>query len=486
MWPYSEAMTKEDIAGRIEQQELSTEKVDGKNPQNDEIKEGQTQPPVQSVVAAFSQETQKPVQIIIRDDPSENVDQVDAASQIVEEIEEEKKVPVASQTQKSAKDPEAGQIASAVWTKYFLGANNANRNYPLAPGAGGMHYKELFENSIFPLLNDFRPDVIFLGAGFDSMRDDGMGEMNLTKSFYAWLVSKLVVYGPHFRQARKLAADLEPSAPDDKDSQKMPPVAKKQHTETIHTGKHLSLPMSLDPLSQQKKAQTTAPACSQSGVVFTASRSHTDVLESAQKSLKQGWQWGHLVVMTEGGYKHKNVMAGSKAIINALQKAGETLKEFAEVAEEVSKGEGSQDHQEVVPRQNEGSQGQKTNRRGNEVIPTEQPIRTWPGVVDEYAKAKVSDFLKTNASQNLQQFPTSLEQISSQNSQMGRSGRALLRSKLAAFDEYIMGLDLQMSHYKFTNLEWDQKRHGSIFHSVDGLTKFHDKFQFSDDWTETA
>jgi acetoin utilization deacetylase AcuC-like enzyme len=64
-------------------------------------------------------------------------------------------------------------------------------NAPLRPGDGGERFKAAMEEVIFPALRNFRPDILFLSAGFDAHRDDPLANLRLTEPDFAWATRKL-------------------------------------------------------------------------------------------------------------------------------------------------------------------------------------------------------------------------------------------------------------------------------------------------------
>jgi acetoin utilization deacetylase AcuC-like enzyme len=58
-------------------------------------------------------------------------------------------------------------------------------NRPLEAGAGGVEFRAAF-SSILGELSRFRPDFIFISAGFDAHRDDHMAQLKLEENDYAW------------------------------------------------------------------------------------------------------------------------------------------------------------------------------------------------------------------------------------------------------------------------------------------------------------
>lgn len=65
-------------------------------------------------------------------------------------------------------------------------------NAPLASGDGGDAFREAFRSRILPALDDFRPDLIIISAGFDAHHRDPLAEINLTEEDFDWATGTLM------------------------------------------------------------------------------------------------------------------------------------------------------------------------------------------------------------------------------------------------------------------------------------------------------
>jgi acetoin utilization deacetylase AcuC-like enzyme len=71
-------------------------------------------------------------------------------------------------------------------------------NVPLAAGSGGVAVRRAFDEHWAPAFERFRPQMIFISAGFDAHREDLLGGMSLIEADYAWLTRSLMdVAGTH-------------------------------------------------------------------------------------------------------------------------------------------------------------------------------------------------------------------------------------------------------------------------------------------------
>jgi acetoin utilization deacetylase AcuC-like enzyme len=64
---------------------------------------------------------------------------------------------------------------------------STTRNIPLPAGSDDAAYVRAFTEVLVPAALDFRPDFVFISAGFDAHQDDPLGGMRLTPAGYAAL-----------------------------------------------------------------------------------------------------------------------------------------------------------------------------------------------------------------------------------------------------------------------------------------------------------
>ena len=63
-------------------------------------------------------------------------------------------------------------------------------NIPLAAYSDGTPFRDAVEKFWMPALDRFRPQMVFISAGFDAHRDDDMAALNLVESDYAWVTER--------------------------------------------------------------------------------------------------------------------------------------------------------------------------------------------------------------------------------------------------------------------------------------------------------
>jgi len=71
-------------------------------------------------------------------------------------------------------------------------------NIPLPAKAGRKEFQLAFEQEFLPALNAFKPEIIYISAGFDAHADDPLADMRLTDADYAWMTQfALNIAGQH-------------------------------------------------------------------------------------------------------------------------------------------------------------------------------------------------------------------------------------------------------------------------------------------------
>jgi len=75
-------------------------------------------------------------------------------------------------------------------------------NVPLAEGSGGAAVKRAVETHWLPALEDFKPQMIFISAGFDAHREDLLGGMALIEEDYSWITRELMALAARHSQGR--------------------------------------------------------------------------------------------------------------------------------------------------------------------------------------------------------------------------------------------------------------------------------------------
>jgi acetoin utilization deacetylase AcuC-like enzyme len=77
----------------------------------------------------------------------------------------------------------------------YCGANSGNEhiiNVPLPAQSDGARFREAVEGTWIPALEAFRPQMVFVSAGFDAHREDPLAYLELDDEDYRWVTQKLV------------------------------------------------------------------------------------------------------------------------------------------------------------------------------------------------------------------------------------------------------------------------------------------------------
>ncbi|MEO7108346.1 MAG: histone deacetylase family protein, partial [Rhodoferax sp.] len=64
-------------------------------------------------------------------------------------------------------------------------------NLPVPAYTKGPQVRELVETFWLPRLDAYKPEMIFISAGFDAHRLDDMGQMGLVEADYAWITDRI-------------------------------------------------------------------------------------------------------------------------------------------------------------------------------------------------------------------------------------------------------------------------------------------------------
>jgi acetoin utilization deacetylase AcuC-like enzyme len=75
-------------------------------------------------------------------------------------------------------------------------------NAPLHPGAGSEAFRATWERWLLPVIDSFRPQLLFVSAGFDAHRLDPLAQLQLEAGDYAWLTSELVALANRHARGR--------------------------------------------------------------------------------------------------------------------------------------------------------------------------------------------------------------------------------------------------------------------------------------------
>ncbi len=75
-------------------------------------------------------------------------------------------------------------------------------NAPLSPNTGSEHFREAFKARVLPALENFRPDLILISAGFDAHHRDPLGQLNLVGEDFDWATGRVMEAADKFAHNR--------------------------------------------------------------------------------------------------------------------------------------------------------------------------------------------------------------------------------------------------------------------------------------------
>ena len=81
-------------------------------------------------------------------------------------------------------------------------------NVPLSASSGSSEFRKGMERKVLPALEDFRPGLIIISAGFDAHARDPLASIRLEDEDFAWITRKIVDIAGEFCEGR-LVSSLE-------------------------------------------------------------------------------------------------------------------------------------------------------------------------------------------------------------------------------------------------------------------------------------
>lgn len=75
-------------------------------------------------------------------------------------------------------------------------------NVPVAPYTRGAELRQIIADMWWPRLDEFRPQMLFISAGFDAHREDDLGQLGLVEADYEWITRGLVTIADRYAEGR--------------------------------------------------------------------------------------------------------------------------------------------------------------------------------------------------------------------------------------------------------------------------------------------
>ena len=79
------------------------------------------------------------------------------------------------------------------------------KNSPVLPGQGDDEYKRLIRKDLIPAIDEFKPEVILISAGFDAHADDDMSGIKLSTDGFSWIMQRIVALGRQHAKGRVIS-----------------------------------------------------------------------------------------------------------------------------------------------------------------------------------------------------------------------------------------------------------------------------------------
>ncbi len=90
----------------------------------------------------------------------------------------------------------------------FSGENTRSSNMVnvgLPPRSGSAKFREAVTGQWIPALDAFRPQLIYISAGFDAHREDDMGNLGLVEADYEWVTQQIMAVARRHCEGRVIS-----------------------------------------------------------------------------------------------------------------------------------------------------------------------------------------------------------------------------------------------------------------------------------------
>jgi acetoin utilization deacetylase AcuC-like enzyme len=75
-------------------------------------------------------------------------------------------------------------------------------NLPVPAFTRGPAIREMVEKQWFPRLEEFKPEMVFISAGFDAHREDDLGQLGLVEADYEWFTKRIREIADRYAKGR--------------------------------------------------------------------------------------------------------------------------------------------------------------------------------------------------------------------------------------------------------------------------------------------
>ena len=88
----------------------------------------------------------------------------------------------------------------------YPGSADNMHNLPFPAYTRGDVIRKKIEQEWIPLLEKFKPEMIFISAGFDAHRDDDLGQLGLVEADYTWMTKRIKEIAQHYSHGRMVSS----------------------------------------------------------------------------------------------------------------------------------------------------------------------------------------------------------------------------------------------------------------------------------------
>lgn len=78
-------------------------------------------------------------------------------------------------------------------------------NCPMGAGSGDREYEQAFNKHILPKIDEFKPDMVLLSAGFDAHINDPLAQIQLSTEFFGWMSQRMMEVADRYAEGRLLS-----------------------------------------------------------------------------------------------------------------------------------------------------------------------------------------------------------------------------------------------------------------------------------------
>lgn len=81
---------------------------------------------------------------------------------------------------------------TGAWHEQGIGRGKGTTlNCPMPAGAGDKEFEFAFVEKILPAVENFKPEIVLISAGFDAHKADPLASLNLSTEFYGWMTDRM-------------------------------------------------------------------------------------------------------------------------------------------------------------------------------------------------------------------------------------------------------------------------------------------------------